>query len=221
MYAKKRLYNTFALALVIALLVSLLLAAPAMAEAESEAETESDVDVVYEDEGAAAACVREVIIASDDTFFDSARPSLSFGKDQLLLLRKTGTKTRQAYLKFELPAGTKIPTKATLAIFGSGEALDGTLPIKASAAPTNWNSDTLTYNARPAVCTNCLSATLATGQNPAWREVDVLPIVRDAINKRQASVGISLSLTTDGQATFNAIEAGTGMPKLNLQYGTC
>jgi hypothetical protein len=104
----------------------------------------------------AAAGSELTVVASDDTYTSSGRRTTAFGLEDKLAVGRLGTDTKVAYLKFVVPAGTKV-TGARLKLATVG-AVSGKITV--NRVLTNaWSESKLTAATAPALGLPVASAT--------------------------------------------------------------
>ncbi|MBU2669369.1 DNRLRE domain-containing protein [Actinoplanes bogorensis] len=146
------------------------------------------------------------IAAGDDTYVSSARTSVAFGGETKLVAGVIGKEIKTSFLKFAVPAGTKVA--GARLILTTQAASASTVSIR-QVASTGWTEGKLTAATAPA-----LGAVVSSAVPGATLIADLGKIV-----KGPGTYSFALS-STGAAVRFNSAEAKSGAPVLEVTTDT-
>ena len=156
----------------------------------------------------ASAATPVTVIASADSYVDSALPSSNFGTRTSFPVDNSPQQT--AYLKFDIPDGTDLSGGVKLRIFAQSNHSSGVTSY--SVADTTWTEKGLTHNNAPTVG----EASKKSGPLAAstWAEIDVASAV-------ESTGKVSLALKTASNTALRITSReGTNKPRLVIGEAT-
>ncbi|MCO8271312.1 DNRLRE domain-containing protein [Actinoplanes sp. TRM 88003] len=154
----------------------------------------------------AAAATTLKIAAGDDAYVSSARTGVVFGAETKLVAGVSGKENKTAFLKFAVPAGTKVAgARLTLTTQASTPS---TVAVR-QVASTTWTEGKLTAANAPALGSVLLSAVPG-----ATLSVDLGKVV-----KGPGTYAFALS-STGAAVRFHSAEAKSGAPVLEVTTDT-
>ncbi len=162
----------------------------------------------------AASSTVTTILAAEDTYVDSAKPSTNFGGNVTTWVRG-GSPTRRALLRFNLsgiPANAQISSAVLkLAVSSDGSSVAGNV----RAVTGNWAQNTVTYSTAPQV-----GALIASLPNPASPGSTVsLNLTSYVTGKSTVSLYI-VSASTDGVVYYTREKSSALAPRLIVTWST-
>lgn len=144
----------------------------------------------------------------------------NFGTLAEMLVRKdtSADNLRFTYIRFPLGtiAGASI-TSATLRLNAVSSIANEPVSIRIDSAGNTWSESTITYNNRPAI--NSAGAALANvsvGGAARWYDIDLSTFIRDAAARREASITVGLSGSSNSWslARIGSSESSNAKPEL-------
>ncbi|MBM2623063.1 DNRLRE domain-containing protein [Actinoplanes sp. LDG1-06] len=154
----------------------------------------------------AAAAGTLKIAAGDDTYVSNVRPAVAFGAETKLVAGVAGKETKTSFLKFAVPAGTKVAGARLVLTTQASSA--STVAIR-QVANTTWAEGKLTAATAPA-----LGSVLGSAVPGATLSFDLGKVV-----KGPGTYAFALS-STGAAVRFNSAEAKTGAPVLEVKTDT-
>lgn len=162
-----------------------------------------------------AAAETQNLVASADSYVDSAAASKSYGTATVLSTDGSPSSII-SYLKFDLSAyAGRTLTSASLKLTNSSGTSAGSPGGQAvKTVGTSWTPTGVTYTNRPT-----LGSTVGSigATNPS--QVSTVPLTTSAVQSAIGStIGLALSQTGSNGVVFQSREAGTGKPTLVLTF---
>jgi hypothetical protein len=158
---------------------------------------------------------------SDDTYVNSAKPTINFGTSTTLNLQSAA---ETSYIRFDLtavPAGSTGASiaKATLKLYVNSVTTAGSFNV--DYVNGTWAEQTITYSLQPAIGTTIASSVpLTTANKGKYVEIDVTAAVVAWLNGTEPNDGIALVANSPLVATFDSKE-NTGAshpPEIDIVY---
>ena len=153
------------------------------------------------------------VIASADAYVTSSDPSANFGSATDLRIDSAPNDKSQAriirsYVRFDIPASSEPPVRATLQLYATGGDKNG---VTVSVASNNWDEPTITWDNTPS---SSASPTIASGpfDGGAWVSLDVTPLIPAA-----GPVTFALTSSAPAPMAFASREQGDTAPRLSIE----
>ena len=153
------------------------------------------------------------VIASADAYVTSSEPSANFGSATDLRIDSAPNDKSQAriirsYIRFDIPASSEPPVRATLRLYATGGDKNG---VTIGVASNNWDEPTITWDNTPAPSA---SPTVATGpfDAGAWVSLDVTALIPAA-----GPVTFTLTSSAPAPMAFASREQGDTAPSLSIE----
>ncbi len=158
------------------------------------------------------------IYPSDDSYVDNTQPNTNFGTSPALLVENTASRSRLAYLKFDL-------SDVFSQDFGIAEARlnvfvyenNPGLMVVFSVENDAWSENTITWNSRPAFQENIGNATCSAG----WVSIDITRWVKSQYGSdRKASVAVWITQNSASLRSDEYTDNRKQRPFLSVRFST-
>ena len=151
-----------------------------------------------------------IILPSQDTYTDSANPTVNHSTEGVVHLKKTDTVEMQGFIQFPLtaiPAGTALDDiyEMNLKLFPSQVIHGGTIEVYIVGGV--WSESTLNHNNRPQIINRSMGTIpISTGDTSIHVTLDLTEVMGMWLPDRTGNFGLMLKPTNNLDMYFRAKE---------------